>query len=268
MRNLIKTIIFSLLNLVFCRGLFVKNPAILMYHSIGDNEVFFTVRTEEFENQMEYLSRNSFNVVPLSALLDREKMQKRTVILTFDDGYLDNYENVFPVLKKYGFPATIFLAIGFMGSKMNNSYNKPLDMLKWDQIKEMHNSGIIDFEPHTRNHKNLADVALSEASSEIDLSRDDIENNLNKKCNFFCYPHGGYNDKIKEFLESRGFTGAVCTSEGIFKSGDDIFSIRRNSIDKTVNMTIFKGKLGYSNVVYQLLKNWLGKTALKSAVKQ
>lgn len=258
MRKFIKTIIFYLLNLVFCRGLFLKNPVILMYHSVGDNEVFFTVKTEEFAKQMDYLSKNNYNVVPLSALLDKSKTRGKTVVLTFDDGYGDNYKNVFPVLKKHGFPATIFLATGFIGSNMNNSYNKPLDMLSWDQIKEMHNSGIIDFEPHTKNHKNFANIPTGESSNEVGLSKSDIESNLGKRCGFFAYPHGEYNDKIKEVLKNFGFSGAVCTKEGFFRKGDDLFSLRRNSIDRTVNMEVFKGKLGYSNIVYQLFKNWLG----------
>lgn len=251
-----KTAIFYLLNLILYRGLFLKNPVILMYHSVGDNEVFFTVKTEEFVKQMDYLSKNNYKVVPLNSFTEGGKIEDKTVILTFDDGYEDNYKNVFPVLKKYGFPAAVFLATGFIGSSMNNSYNKPLDMLKWDQIKEMHDSGIIDFEPHTKSHRNLTEINLREVSDEIYSSKGDIESNLNKQCNFFAYPHGSYSDKIKELLKSFGFLGAACTSEGVFKSGEDTFSVKRNSIDRTVNMTIFKGKLGYSNVIYQKVKSF------------
>src|SRR3989344_3122644 len=124
MKQILKKIIFGLLNAIFHHEIFLRDASILMYHSIAENGVFFTVKPSEFERQMKYLSKN-------------KKIPRKTVVLTFDDGYLDNYENAFPVLKKYNFPATIFVATGFVGGKKNNSSNEPLSMMTWEKMRSI-----------------------------------------------------------------------------------------------------------------------------------
>ena len=244
MKQILKKIIFGLLNAIFHHEIFLRDASILMYHSIAENGVFFTVKPSEFERQMKYLSKNNFNVMSLGYFIDafskNKKIPRKTVVLTFDDGYLDNYENAFPVLKKYNFPATIFVATGFVGGKKNNSSNEPLSMMTWEQIREIADHGLLDVNPHTKNHSILTTVSYEGACKEINESRSDIELKLLKKCGLFAYPHGAYNESIKSFLKEKGFICAVSTQEGLIAKNSDLFCLRRNSIDRSVSMEIFK----------------------------
>lgn len=259
MKQHIKTAIFQGLNCIFSHGIFLNKAVILMYHSVGNNGVFFTVDASEFQKQMDYLSENGYSVISLSELIkdlnNGTKVPKKCAVLTFDDGYQDNYENAFPILRKHGFPATIFVATGFIGKTMNNSYNEPLPMLTWDQIKEMHGSGIIEFEPHTASHKKLPGLSREEAVWEVGESKRRIEEQLKKKCRVFAYPYGSYEKRIQNILGNQGFCGAVTTSEGLVsRKKRQLFALPRNSIDSSVNLVGFRAKLSNSIVVYNLSK--------------
>ncbi|XOB41353.1 MAG: polysaccharide deacetylase family protein [Candidatus Nealsonbacteria bacterium] len=259
LRNNLKNLAYFGLNSIF--GSFsVKKAAILMYHSIDYNKIFFTVSLENFKKQMNYLYKRKYNVISLTSLTDylREKKEisAKTIVLTFDDGYEDNYFNAFPVLKKYNFPATVFLITGFIGKKKPNSANIPLQILNWSEIKEMHNSDLIDFEPHTVNHLKLTNIDLEQAEKEILESKNVIERELKKKCHFFAYPYGDYNQGLKEILIKNKFLGAVGIKERLVSNNENLFSLKRNSIDSSVSFYQFKGKLNLSvNVFRKIFKN-------------
>jgi len=191
---------------------FRKGVSILMYHSIDNNNVFFTVKPEIFEKQIKYLKDNNYNVISLAELVKilelNNDLPKKTIVLTFDDGFEDNYLNVWPVLKKYNFPATIFLATGLVGQEINNVQSIPLKALGWQEIQEMHQSGLIDFQPHTVSHQRFDRIDLKEIEQEIIDSKRMVEEKLNKKCYFFAYPRGWYNQEIIEILKKNEFKAA------------------------------------------------------------
>lgn len=262
MKSLARTVIFGVLNSLFPAEIFSKHCVILMYHSIGENRVFFTVKPREFERQMEYLKEHSYSVISLRSVIEKfergERDFQKCAVLTFDDGYRDNYDNAYPILKKYGFPATIFVATGFVGRSMNNSYNEPLPMLSWDQLKEMQSSGLIDIEPHTVHHAKLAEIPAKEAVEEIQESKKEIEERLGKKCVSFAYPHGSFDAEVEALVQRAGFLAAVTTKEGIItQKNGKLFALKRNSVDSTVDGTGFKAKLGFANVVYHVLKKYV-----------
>lgn len=252
--DVLKNLIYLGLNCTF-GYLPVKKAAILMYHSVNHNKVFFTVKPENFRKQMNYLYQKKYNIVSLSelvnCLINKKEILPKTVVLTFDDGYEDNYFNVFPALKRYDFRATIFLATNFVGKKIPNSANIPLPALNWQQIQEMHSSGLIDFEPHTKSHPKLNKISLEEARDEILGSKELIEKQLNKICNFFAYPKGNFNEDIKKILKEGSFLGAVTIKEGLVSNNDDPFSLKRNSIDSQVTFSQFKGKLNLSVDIFR-----------------
>jgi len=217
-----------------------KGISVLMYHSIAYNDVFFTVRPGEFEKQINYLKDNGYYIISLTELVNilesNESLPKKTVILTFDDGYQDNYTNAFPILKKHNFPATIFLITGLIGQKINNSQNISLKALNWNEIQEMHNSGLIDFQSHTVNHQ-------ESNKEEIVNSKKEIEERLNKKCKFFAYPRGLYNNEIIDILKENKFKAARTVENGKVKKGDDLFKLKRISINSTTSFIQFKSNL-------------------------
>lgn len=249
----VKALIYCALNLIYS-DLPQDKASILMYHSIDKNPVFFTVRPSVFAQQMAYLAQNNYNVVSLQKLafyIKDGNIPGKTVVLTFDDGHEDNYFNAFPVLKKYNFPATIFLATGFMGKKIPNSANFSLPALNWQQLKEMQRSGLIDFQPHTVSHPKLNYVSLREAEKEILSSKRCIEENLQKACRFFVYPKGYYTVEIEQLLRRQGFLLALTIEEGLVSLKDNPFLLKRNSIDSSVNFCQFKGKISKSVEIFR-----------------
>ncbi|OGZ24840.1 MAG: hypothetical protein A2896_01610 [Candidatus Nealsonbacteria bacterium RIFCSPLOWO2_01_FULL_43_32] len=222
--------------------------AILMYHSVGRNKIFFTVKPEDFQKQMACLSAKGYSVVPLARLAEmiknKEEFPRKTVVLTFDDSFEDNYSNVFPVLKKYNFPATFFVATDFIGKdQKNESTGIFFKTLSWPQIKEMSESGLIDFEPHTSTHRELTGISLEEAKKEILDSKRAIEEGLGKKCHFFAYPRGKYDEEIIKILKENGFLAAVTVNPGRVRKTSDLLKLPRQSIDSLTYKLQFLHKI-------------------------
>ncbi len=123
---------------------------ILCYHRFGVKSTKLNVAPAAFEAQMEYLARNGYTVIPLKRLLrfleGKEPLPAKTVAITIDDGYRSTYEIAYPILKKFGFAATVFLYTDFVGAS---------DALTWPQMKEMMASGLIEIQPHSKSHANL-----------------------------------------------------------------------------------------------------------------
>jgi peptidoglycan/xylan/chitin deacetylase (PgdA/CDA1 family) len=210
-----------------------------MYHSVGDNDAFFTTSSQNFAKQMAYLHKNNFKVISLEEFLNnfknKKKIAAKTIVLTFDDGYEDNYANAFSILQKYNFPATIFLTTGSIGRKTERK------MLDWSQIKTMHQSGLIDFEPHTVSHPKLSKLVEEEIINEVVASKTIIEKELNKTCSFFAYPFGDYNHQVVSIAKDH-FQAAVTVEPGAVYSTDCLFSLKRNSIDSQTGWSQFTGQ--------------------------
>lgn len=223
----------------YLRGLFIEynGVVILMYHSIDNNDFFFNVFPSDFENQIRYLKENNFNVITFDDLkecLDKNQIQSKSIILTFDDGYRDNYLKAFPILKKYNLPATVFVSTGLAGE------NRRPNMLDWSEMKEMHASGLIDIEPHTVSHPKLTHLAIEKARREILDSKSEIERHLDKKCKVFAYPYGNCSDSIVEMVDKSGFDFAVTVHKGIVKIDSNRLKLNRNSVDSEVDLFQFK----------------------------
>lgn len=236
LKNNVKTLIFFFCNAV---SFFLpkKGAAVLLYHSIDDNDVFHSLSPKIFRKQMDYLKKNGYNVIKLAELermlSEKTEIPRKTVVLTFDDGFLSHYNNALPILKEYGFPATFFVCTGLLGSEINNSENKPQPTLSWQQLKEMNESSLIDIEPHGVIHAELDGLNTEEAEEQIKQSRNELKEKLNKDCFYYACPRGKYNEKIIKILKEEGFKVAVSVSEGLVKAGDDLFELKRNTIDSS-----------------------------------
>jgi peptidoglycan/xylan/chitin deacetylase (PgdA/CDA1 family) len=231
--------------------------SILMYHSIGYNDVFFTVRPEEFQWQMNYLKDNQFNVVWVDEILkyikDDRDIPQRTIALTFDDGYQDLYNNALPVLNNNKFKSTVFLPTGYVGQEMTNSNKISLPLLNWEQIREVHKNGLVKFGPHGVKHIHLTDLDSIGVSYEINESRRLIREYLGEVCNVFCYPRGKYSLEVMDKVACYGFSAAVTVERGIVNQRANIFALKRNSVDSSTTRAQFIGKLNYSVELFDRL---------------
>lgn len=194
---------------------------ILMYHHVGDpaEKSSINVSTETFERQMEFLKVHRYHVITLEDLVGHYRLGQpvpwNTVAITFDDGYLDNFKNAFPALKKMGFPATIFVITGNIGK------NAWLDE---EDLRVLEASGIT-IGSHTANHAFFPDLKRDEIVSELQESRNRLEKILLHPVFLFSYPAGGVTKQSKALVAREGYRGAVTTNYG--EKNRDLYALHR-----------------------------------------
>jgi peptidoglycan/xylan/chitin deacetylase (PgdA/CDA1 family) len=199
-----------------------KTPAlaakvpILMYHHVSakpaKNALDFglTVKTPDFAAQMDYLAKNGYHPITLTDIFDHlyygMVLPKHPIVISFDDGYEDNYTDAFPILQKHHFVAEINIITGMIG----HSY------LTWDQIRQMAAAGI-EIGSHTIHHISLASASAQTAEQELLDSKATLEKKLNMPIQFFCYPSGepfhhgspAQQQLITKLLYQDGYIGAL-----------------------------------------------------------
>ncbi|MFC1570246.1 polysaccharide deacetylase family protein [Candidatus Omnitrophota bacterium] len=225
---------------------------ILMYHSISDEGgSSLHVTPENFSRQITFLKEKGCNVISLDEFVEGKKKGVKfphdTVVITFDDGYENNYLYAFPVLAKYDMPATIFV--------ITNYVDKRKEYVTWDQVRLMMTKGI-DFGGHTRNDVYLPSVKDSaRLRNEVAGPKKDIESNTGKEARYFCYPTGGFNDQVKLAVKESGYKGACTTNRGMDRFNHDVYEINRVKVTNS-DMTKpfhFRAKLsGYYNLFRSL----------------
>ena len=219
---------------------------ILTYHRFGPNRSAMTVTAPAFEAQMEYLAQNGYQVIPVAQLarfLDgKEPLPRKTVAITIDDGYRATYQIAYPILKKYNFPATVYLYSDFVGAA---------DALTWPQMQEMVRSGLIEIQPHSKSHANLTVRLPGESEAkyaerirrEVDAPIAVIKERLAASTFSFAYPYGDVNDTVVDLLGRQGVQYGVTVTAG----GNGFFShrymLRRTMIYGTEDLEQFKAKL-------------------------
>jgi len=195
---------------------------ILTYHHIDDEEHRESpaVSIENFSWQMEFIQEREYNVISLAELVVGIKTNKRfpfkTVVITFDDGYKNFYTNAFPVLKKYNFPVTIFIGSKTVGKQF----------MTWGEIYEIRDWGA-DFGSHGVLQAYLPIENEIVLHKEIFLSKETLESKLEKEIRYFCYPLGGFNNRIKHLVKLAGYRGACTTNRGSNRFNRDVYSLQR-----------------------------------------
>jgi len=233
---------------------------VLLYHRVisdpslaGKHGTYVTTR--QLEAHLEYLHKNNYTPITFEdlSMIDRFDKDKKYVILTFDDGYEDNYTLLFPMLKKFNFKAVIFMVTG----KKENTWDyldegRTFPLLERAQILEMNKYGI-EFGAHTMNHVDLTKVEVAEARQEIEGSREALEDILGKKVTAFAYPYGSVNETVKELVKKAGFKYGIATVIGPLAIHEDTFNIRRIVTHPDTNLSRFARKVK-GNYLYRKAK--------------
>lgn len=208
--------------------------SILLYHRFRPTAAnFTTVTPESFESQIVWLKDHGFNFVKLSVLVDayREgrELPQKSIAITVDDGHATQYETMFPILKKHQVPATLFIYTdGIAAKPMPN-------VMSWDQLKEMTDSGLIDVEAHSVSHPNFeekrrslsADAFRQFAMNELQKSKAILENNLGRKISYFAWPYGAYDRSLAGLAEQAGYEAAFGTDGAQVTLASNRFSLPR-----------------------------------------
>ncbi len=236
-KNRIILSVFCLLFIVlfFSMAYLPKNYVIpiMMYHSVNPqtNSIMkaLIVSPEAFERQVRFLRDNHYNVLPLESLVEyigkEKKLPPKAVVLTFDDGYKDFYKYAFPVLKKYGVPATMFIIVNEVGDP---------DRLSWNEIKEMQDSGLVTFGSHSIGADPLINIkSEGELRRQIFDSKKILENKLGRPVNTFSYPEGFLDKHIRELVVEAGYKLAVSTKTGRCFPRNDLFALKRVRISES-----------------------------------
>ena len=216
---------------------------IIMYHSVNDKALEHlqnasTVNIDRFRYHMEFLRKNHFRVISFDELVQGIKsarpFPRKTVVLTFDDGYDDVYTNAFRILREYGYPATVFVLTDLIGRE---------GYMTWDQLKEMRSSGLITVGSHTQTHAYLPEVPEDVQRKEIAQSKKILENVFGEPVKYFAYPVGGFTDAIKDMVRAAGYEAACTTNRGFNRFNTDVYALKRirfSSKDNTYRILTVK----------------------------
>jgi peptidoglycan/xylan/chitin deacetylase (PgdA/CDA1 family) len=213
----------------------VIDATVLVYHHFGVSELPTTnVSVNQFREQLDYLSANNYQVIPLSELIDalhnRKKLPPKSVVITIDDGYESVYHNAWPLLKLFGYPFTVFINARSIGQGFSA-------FMDWDEIREMHLSGV-DFQDHSYAHQHLTDhpEGISDEEyrtwigNDLGTNAGIISEKLGEKPRFFAVPYGEYNQQIIEVARQLGYEAVLTQDPGSISQATDPYLIPREPI--------------------------------------
>jgi len=219
---------------------------VLAYYSFSKNKPSkISITQDDFKAQMKYLKENGYHVITLDQLLGffdyQEQVPEKSVAITFDDGWISVYEIAFPILKKYGFPATIFIYTDFIGGGK---------AMSWKQIKELSEAGF-DIQCQTKTHRNLTVLRKKESfreyfkslEMEISYPKKVIKKKLNKECEYLAYPYGKTNNLVIAMLKKHGYRAAFTVDKKSNPFFTDKYKINRSAIYGEYDIEKFKKKL-------------------------
>ncbi len=236
---------------------------VLMYHRVSptapaSSKHNLQISQAEMERHLLFLRDRGFEAIGFEDLLTR-KIPRKPIILTFDDGYEDNYRYLFPLLRKHKMKIVMFL-LGNRKHKTNfwdaADGEEPAALLKPGQILEMAKSGLVEFGAHSLNHSKLTELGSKEIEREVVGSKKALETFLKKPVLSFAYPYGFTNEKIKKITQVAGFTFGIAVNTGPTRFGKDLLEIRRiHMFPNTSPFKYFKKTSGY----YLRYRGLLGK---------
>jgi len=214
-------------------SIYMFRVPVITYHSIDDSGSVISTSPATFKRQIAALSRSGYVAMTLGQLaeaIDAEgTLPPKPVVLTFDDGFKNFYSDAFPVLDEYGFAATVFVVTGHCGGHNDWGGNprgfRRSELLSWNEIRELYQKGV-EFGAHSKTHKDLTRISLSEARSEIEESGLDLEIFLGVRTKSFAYPFGKVDEAIKRIVAKR-FAVAASTTLGKVTPKSDLYALER-----------------------------------------
>lgn len=216
---------------------------ILMYHYIStppeDADIYrqdLSVPPEEFRAQMQHLADEGYTTISLydlnRALRWGTTLPPRPVILTFDDGYRDAYENAFPVLEEFGFTGTFFV----ITARLDEGHPA---YITWEQAQEMATAGM-SIESHTKEHPNLISQNEAALYYQIQGSLESIAAHTGQSVRIFSYPGGRWDTAALDAVRRYGIWAAVVTEGGVEHTTDNLLLLRRVRISGETDLPTFE----------------------------
>jgi len=205
---------------------------VLNYHQVNDEKhSALTLHVDQFKEQMEYLHNQGYNTITLAQLYDYlengTELPNKPIVITFDDGYVDNYKNVLPILKEYNMKATLFM--------ISDAANTP-GFVSTEQMHQMEAGGF-DIQGHTNHHKILTKIDPTELPDALLGGKTSLEGILGEPIEYLAYP-GGFNDMLVQYVTKQsGYKMAFTVQPGTVQPGDNLYALNR--------LAIFQGDTPY-----------------------
>jgi peptidoglycan/xylan/chitin deacetylase (PgdA/CDA1 family) len=241
----------------------VHEIPVLMYHQVVQkapavSKFNLHVTREDLDRQLRFLKDRGFETVTFGDLMTK-RLPRKPILLTFDDGYEDNYKDLLPLLREHRMKAVIYI----LGDRKvtTNFWDTPKgeaehSLLKPAQIREMAQSGLVEFGSHSMRHSRLTLLKPAEVEREVAGSKKALEDFLKKPVVSFAYPYGFVDQEIKESVRRAGYTFGIAVNGGPTRFGDDLFEVRRvHMFPKTSMFEYFKKTSGF----YLRYRRLLGK---------
>lgn len=235
--------------MVFGRG--NSKPAVLVYHSIGGSG-FFSISPEIFEQQIVFLKNNGVSFIGLDDLMKKDELKDKSVLITFDDGYEDNFLNAVPILEKYKIPAVFFMPTDFIGKELSG-----VKVMTWEELKTLSQNPLFEIGSHGVAHKRLPRLDNESIRKEVLNSKKELEENLGIFIRSFAYPYGRFNEFSIEQIKASGYNSAFSAYPENINRIKDFYSIPRFSVDnfsKDFFKDFFTGGYGFYWKVRLLFK--------------
>ncbi|MBR6268049.1 MAG: polysaccharide deacetylase family protein [Selenomonadaceae bacterium] len=225
--------------------LFTPSPGgipVLEYHMVTmhpkENAEAYNVPPEDFAGQLDYLAEQGYTTITMLEFMKARKgkleLPKKPIILTFDDGYDDNYYEMLPILEAHGMKAVVYMVTNMIGQP---------GYLTWEQLREMQNRGV-EIGSHTANHVPLTELSPEERNDELKLSKLILEWNGIKTVFSLSYPNGKYDDSLPGLLKENEYLTAVTGDAGLNTFQTNPYLMQRvNILDSPFGITAFKIRL-------------------------
>lgn len=212
-----------------------KSVPVLMYHAVRDDpwgidELFVT--TENMRQQIAYLQENGYDLILFSDL-DHLSDYDKPILLTFDDGYDDNYTQLLPILKEYQAKATVFVITGLLGTE---------HYMTAEQTRELSDSGLVDIQSHTVDHHELSSLSREDQEYQMVQSRLDVARITGKIPNVIAYPTGKRNDDTLSLAEQY-YEFGIDMNGGLWTIENDYYKVDRIYVSRYTGLGDFKAKI-------------------------
>jgi peptidoglycan/xylan/chitin deacetylase (PgdA/CDA1 family) len=210
---------------------------ILMYHSISDRAQprfrKFSLPPMRFAEQMAYLAQRHYTPLTISQYVSARttgsRLPELAVVLTFDDGFADFYTEVLPVLRRFGWTATLYVSTAYASGTsrfLQREQEAGRLMLTWEQLSEI-SAGGIECGAHGHRHLQLDVIPSANARAEITHSKAVLEAKLNRTIESFAYPYGYYRPAVQQLVREAGYRSACAVRYAMSSASDDLFALSR-----------------------------------------
>lgn len=220
---------------------------ILAYHRVNDDNELYSIKPAEFEKHMKYLADSGYTALSLSEMFEafagKRDMPRKPVVITFDDGYADNYLTALPIMEKYGMKATVFIIPGQVGQP---------EYLTWEQAKALQKRGT-EIGSHTLSHAALSEITGAEQVRELAESKAILERNLATPIVYLAYPYGKFSPGLFEILREAGYQAACTGVTGLNFQGTNPYALKRINIPQPkYGLLEFRARLLRADIYHRL----------------